>query len=759
MIPLLPAAFALIHLGPVARAQPAAPPDGDAADDTAADDRAHAAEDTARAAALEAALQRAADAESSAETADSREAVTRALLAAAGSLGDPRTPDDQRRDLAVRLGESGDPDALAALAAGLRSEAVSARLAAVEGLAQSPLPESTDLLSQMATDGWGASAGSARRDPEVREAAMRALGAQGRPAAGQALLAALDSPSVTGVVQRAGREALEAHYPELLEGRATPVGRTDGGTKAIVIVGGAAAGGVVLSSVGVWGQSDAAIGIGALGGAGVGGGLGGLWSTTRPLTRGQGLRFSSDAVWGITAGTLLGTVATNGGSTRAQQSGAAALRAVGATFGVVSGSRQALNRDVDARDVREQSLAGALGAGVGLSLARWSGRQEVTIRDEFSGSYTYWESAQPRAQAAGALAGAALGLGGAALVREPWQATGPDLGLAGLMAVQGAWITNWANEIGDQPYTDGVRLFGFSAGGLAGLGLGAAVDPTGREVATAAWGAGVGNSLGAGLPLLAGGTGDQALGAMLPTGVAGSIAGGLTANLLDMQSGDVALVGFAVPLAAIEGATIGAWSSNRGGLTNDQVAGLSLTLAGATGAVTTAIAPFAAPAAPDVGFVASATAWGAYHGAVVPLALDLPGDSTDLILISTLTADAFLVGGVALVSPLVDLDPRRTLVPQLGGLGGATLGSMTALLFSTDGTMAARGALVGSTLGFVTGGIIEAKRGPRSARASASTPRRRWAPDLPGDWAGVLMPAPTPDGGLGVQGELRVVGW
>lgn len=470
-------------------------------------------------------------------------------------------------------------------------------------------------------------------------------------------------------------------------------------------------------------------------------------------------------MWGITAGSLLGEMVVNGtAESTAQESGAAALRALGAGLDASSGASQAIRRDADPRDVWEQNLAGVLTTGLGLSTARWAGRQRVTYRESVAGEpgpvtgYT-WDAAAPRAQSGGALAGAAVGLGAAALVREGWQVDGADLGLGATFAVQGAWILGWVPVAAQQAVPDGAVMLGASVGGLVGLGLAEATSPTGQQVGLSAWGGAVGTSMGAGVPLLAGGEPHTAAGVMLPTGVLGSIAGGLTAERLDMTGGDRALVGFAVPVAAIEGATIGQWAAARGGLTDRQVAGLSLTLAGATGAVTTAIAPIADPSAGGVGFVASTTAWGAYHGAVVPLALDLPGEASDLLLISTLTADAFLLGGTALVSPLVGLDPRRTLIPQLGGLGGATLGSMTALLFSTDGTAAARGALIGSTVGFVAGGVIEAKRGPPGARASAPSARRRWAPDLPGEWAGVLLPAPTPDGRLGLQGELRVVGW
>jgi len=286
------------------------------------------------------------------------------------------------------------------------------------------------------------------------------------------------------------------------------------------------------------------------------------------------------------------------------------------------------------------------------------------------------------------------------------------------------------------------------------------VEPTPAQVGMSAWGGGLGHALGAGIPLLAGSESDPVIaGTMLPVGLLGTVGGGLAARSLPLERGDVALTAFAVPLALLEGAAVGAWAQDRElGLTSSQVGGLVLTTGAVTGVVTTALGPHIQPSPADVGMVASTTAWGAYHGLLVPLALDVDGRPSDLVLASTLTADAFLVAGSVLASPAVDLDPRRTLVPQLAGLGGATLGSLGALMVRDDGTSAARGALIGSTLGLGIGGLVEARRPAPDARRT-DTVGRLGLPALPGRWSFLAAPMADDSGDTGLFAEVRAVGW
>jgi hypothetical protein len=113
----------------------------------------------------------------------------------------------------------------------------------------------------------------------------------------------------------------------------------------------------------------------------------------------------------------------------------------------------------------------------------------------------------------------------------------------------------------------------------------------------------------------------------------------------------------------------------------------------------------------DTIFVGSAGAWGAWYGAMVPLALDLDGSMSTLLLSSSLTGDAFLILGGVLLSPRVGLEAESALLAELGGLGGATLGALGASLASADGTRVAQGAVIGSTVGLLAGAVVTATRG------------------------------------------------
>ena len=99
------------------------------------------------------------------------------------------------------------------------------------------------------------------------------------------------------------------------------------------------------------------------------------------------------------------------------------------------------------------------------------------------------------------------------------------------------------------------------------------------------------------------------------------------------------------------------------------------------------------------------------------------------------------------------------MLPQIGGVGGATLGSLGALLVSEEGADAAKGALIGSTLGFVVGGIVETSRPERMEQRRHASLRPSFLPDLPGDWTASVTPATLEGGQPGIQAMVRATGW
>ena len=131
-------------------------------------------------------------------------------------------------------------------------------------------------------------------------------------------------------------------------------------------------------------------------------------------------------------------------------------------------------------------------------------------------------------------------------------------------------------------------------------------------------------------------------------------------------------------------------------------------------------------------------------------------DDAQYTLAATLTGDgALLLGGLALPESTLNLKPRRTLVPQLAGVAGATLGALGVALVSADSEPVARGAVVGSTLGLIGGGIGVALSPERSNHASLRLPRL----DAPGDWHASLLPGMMPDGSSALFARLDVTGW
>lgn len=274
---------------------------------------------------------------------------------------------------------------------------------------------------------------------------------------------------------------------------------------------------------------------------------------------------------------------------------------------------------------------------------------------------------------------------------------------------------------------------------------------------TMGYGVVAGNAIGAGIPRLAQVEDSQpAVAAMLASGVLGGAVGFAVGEHLHPKPGDYALVGIGVPIIVAESAAIGSVLTNRGQLDWRQYPGLILT-AGGVGAAGLLAGGYAFDPQPgQVVLVGTAAGWGAWYGALTPIALDLPGDRDDLLLTIVGTADAFMLGAVVLELPAVQLDPRRTLVPQLGGVGGATLGALAVGLATSDRQAIAGGAVVGSVVGIgggmVVEGVLEKRRAPEALRL----PHPHI--DLPGVWAVSGAPMPSDDG-MGLQVNLSVLGW
>jgi hypothetical protein len=667
------------------------------------------------------------------------------LLADAGRMMDPKLAPEARGAAARRVAVAGDRAVLPLLRAATRSRDKAVRKAALQGLVVSPDVDAVEIVRNVLLDGT--------IDDDTRTVAIHALGKMGRPAAGLALYDAIVTSGVTGPLKRSAEATLTEAYPALLAEKGKPVGRADGMAWASLLGSSAGSGAVLMSSVGVWGQSDAAISIGAVGGAAIGGAAGAMWLAQSPQSSGQGLRYASDVAWGLTGGVMVQAAVYDGfdGYNEADRNGAAAWRALGAAGGTSLGVVNALRHDPSPGDVLEQNLAGYVGLQLGMGIVDLADGQEGW------GGYK-----SPRTRATAGLAGAGVGLLAGGLANEAWTLDGDAARFGALTTVAGGWLGGWLPvAIADDDPVGSVRI-GIHGGAAIGL-LGAQLRPfSAKETTMIGWGFGLGTGLGAGIPLLAGVQRSQPLAqVMVPVGVAGGVAGGLLAERVPVEGGDRAMIAFGVPVAMVEGLAIGSYIDAKGGFgeSSEEVAGMALTAGSLTGLGLTALSPSVDPKPVNVAFVASTTGWGAYHGVLVPIALELDGQDEDMILTTTLTADAFLIAGGVLVSKKVGLDPRRTLLPQVGGIGGATLGSLGALLVSEQGDDAAKGALIGSTVGFVVGGVIEATRPKREASKKQARGSRELLPNLPGDWSATVAPTTLDGGQLGIQTVVRATGW
>ena len=682
------------------------------------------------------------------------------LLGHAAAAVDDRL-DDARREAAIAaMAELSDPRALPFLRAAALLDDPEIREAALRAAARFNHAEATDLGDRVA------------RAPalplEDRLRAVDLLGDLGRDDAGQALHRLAGAKGIPSRVRVAANRTFLESYPTLAASMAPPSNPVDGLGGVIGVAANGVAGGVLLSSVGAWGQLDEGTAIGAVGGSLIGLGTGWLYASGRPITRGQGLAYASGVGWGLSAGLMAQWAVVpadhpNIGD-RERRNVGALLRVAGTGVGAGVGA-WVMSHDPAAADVLEVDLAGYTGSQIAWGVSRLALGPDDFGPDPWldpNGDRTYrLELARrDRVRTGATLIGVVAGLGVGAAARGAWDLQPGDALLAGVIAGESAWIGGWMpTAIDPDANPDGHVHTALHAGLAVGL-LATALDgPTpARRGAVAAYGGVAGNLLGAGLPMLsARPPSDQTTAqVMLPLGAAGTIAGALLSERLDPDGGDWAMIGVGVPLATAQAAAIGAVLDAKGQIRGSQVPGIAVTTAGASSFVLMGIAPLVDPEPADMALLGAAAAWGTWYGGLTQVALDLDLQRGDDVLLGMVTADAFLIGGGVLISPMVDLDPKLTLGAQLGGVGGATLGALGAGLASNDAQTAAAGAVIGSTVGLAGGAavtwFVRQKRGP-SVATGLSRPR------LPGVWTPTAEPTVRPDGSAVMLWGIRGEGW
>jgi hypothetical protein len=671
-----------------------------------------------------------------------------AMIDAGRVLLDDRRPTAERIDAARRLGDAGDPDVLWLL----RTAAVDAdpgvrRAAALAALAL-PGDGGAEVAVRVLTD---------RATPrDVRSDVIEALGAGGTPAAARALYDVGSDRTVPASIRAEALRELEARYPELLASFGPLPGVVDplGGVAFAAANG--VAGGIVLSSVGVFGAFESADAIGAVGGGAVGLGSGILYASSSPLTLGEGLAYASGVTWGLTAGLWTTTAAHGGarwlGPERAEVARPAAVwRGVGVAAGAGLGG-WALSRSPQTWDVLEVDTAGYLGSAVALGATGL-----LTYRPPSYGlrSYEAYRRDASRWLAASELAGAAVGLGVGLALADRWALDWDDAAFAVTLGAEAAWVGTFlpsALGVDDQELKGTIRLpwHAAMAGGLAVAE--AAPVPVRRTLATG-WGAVTGNAIGAGIPLVAGADAQAVHAVMVPIGVAGTAAAYTLEPSLRPDGGDAVLIGVGTAVAALEGALVG------GALADLEVfdapergAGLASLGGGVAGAALLGVSPLVDPAPDAMVLLGTAAAWGGTYGALLPEALRLRPSASGVLLPAAVGSAAAMGATGLAMTPERGLRPRHTVVPQLAALAGGTIGALGAALASDASEDVALGALIGSTAGFGAGGVVVAATPQRGGTAVNLRLPGRWTPTL------TMLPATRDAPAVQVVG-LNAIGW
>lgn len=696
-------------------------------------------------------------------------AALRQQLDDASLVVDPAAASARRREAMERLSRDGGDRALPFLHAAVRDPDPEIGADAVRAVGTMSTAAATSVARDMLQD-EGLS-------PALRLAAVAALQAQASSAAGDALYAAAADTQLSGELRRAALASLEAGWPALLAERGRPSTGGSGWGAMVGTVGNGLAGGVILSSVGAWGQSSTATVIGAVGGGAIGAGTGLVYVLSEPVTLGQGMRYTSSVVWGLTGAQLVNQALLGPGYDPARTAAeeerrdniAALSRTVLTAAGGVQGAMR-MAHDPNANDVAESDLAGYLGAQVGAGAVDLAlGNQGDCIYESRDSEEFFVEDCTgrvrwQRVRAGAALGGATGGLALAAWTREAWDPSRTDLAFASVVATELGVVGAALPRALDVRVDRGNFRTAFHAGGAIGL---AAAHPMALEWQSPAlglWGGMLGNGLGAGVPLLAGATDDpQILWPLIGVGLAGTGAGLVLGPQAVVGSGDMAMMALGLGVGTLEGAAIGGVLEDAGiGWTGRQTAGLALTAGTASAAGLTLLSQRVEPQLANMVFLGSAAAWGSWYGFLTPMGLGLEGTTADALLTTTLVGDAFLLAGGILVAPnIVGLDPKDTTLAQLGGVTGATLGALGAAMATERRQTVALGAVIGSATGMLGGGLATALMADSGgARTAASFrhlgPLGGWDP--PGRWSTQVAPAAMEDGSTGLSLGLRVDG-
>jgi hypothetical protein len=693
-----------------------------------------------------------------------------ALLDAAKLLADGRLGEEERVAGAQGLGALADARAVPFLWMGVRDQSKAVRAAVYTASASYP---GADTLA-MGILGLNTESG-----PEAKAAAAL-LVAQKSPEAGEALYNLAESATVSGSARKFALEALVAGYPELVVEKGEPAAVSSNIGMGLMAGANALLGGVSLSTLGHFGQSDAAITIGALGGAGIGAGGSVMYSRLNPVTEGQGFAYASGTSWGLLSGLLLGEIflpGNEGSNWESVARGRAAFRAAGVLAGAKLGSL-ALDDDPQWRDVMEVNVGGYLGSQIGIGVASLFNPDQfkcgVDYYDDYYG-YGYddvdgcrddrrdWEDNRDRINSGMALIGAGIGAGLGYSIHRAWEPGPEEIAFATVAGFEGlalgvALPMTIAQKDPDE--AEGSLRLGFHLGATAGLAYAHFRPVSYDQTVLAGWGAGFGHLLGLGVSSLSGLTlrdddGQATSGVVSALGAAGFASGVWQGEGVSLNRNDRFLMG--------TGTVLGGWNSILGsvilvdyGASDEVVLGLS-----ATGSALAGLGSAYAATRLDIdqaysAFVGTSASWGVFYAGSMLVAFEPDWESSTYLMMLLATSDLAAGAAAWAGSSKGFLDPKDTAIASLGGMTGATLGSLAMFMITDDQEPVAIGAMVGATAGLVGGALLTPKiRNSRKPKEQA----RRVLPDLPGEWSMDLSPTVLENGEMGAYVGVKAFGW
>ncbi len=611
-----------------------------------------------------------------------------ALISAASTLTDATAAEADKLAAVGQLAELQEPRAVPFLALAAQRESAAVKRAL---LAAAPFFSGDAVIHDMVVGLL-----SPTQLEAVRLDALIALDDALVPGAPEILMTLAGSRSESDAIKSAAAAQLAANHAEFLASRGgiqeeeAPQSAAAAGLFALTS---GVTGSLVLATVGKLGQTDAGPGIGGVGGALIGTGVGVVYARSNNLTVEQALQYSTATGIGMTYG---GQVAY-----LSEADTPLYLLTLGSTLGSAVGLAAMSRLEPSQGDIAETVVAMALGNMAFSGAARWSGSTD-DLRVGMG------------------MAGQTLGAASALLLRDSVTFDGDDGALIASAGAVGGWLGGVAPAALSVSDTEGITQTVLPISVLAASAVSQAVPIPAERILAADYGFVAGNLLGLGVPLLLldSPDGRQVATGALVGGLGGLAAGGMLSPDSAFTPGDASLVAVGTTLLTAEASALSYVLSEKTGF--DREGGLILTTAGASFAGLGLASQHVdlSPAEPLL--VASAAGWGVFYGGLIPVALGLEGEPEDLILAITATSDVFMAAAAISQTDAIDLSPRATVLPQLGGVGGAVIGTLGTALFVPDPQAVTAGALVGSVAGVAVGIGLERRYGskwlPRAQR-------------------------------------------